>query len=85
MKTKCLKCLKAISVPTRFKIFNFLLSSSKGVTVKRLVELTHLRQPTVTFHLNELEKYGLLTKERNGQEVLCSLKQNCEVCPLFLD
>ena len=85
MKAKCLDCFKVISVSTRFKIFNFLQDNPDGVTVSRLVKLTNLRQPTITFHLNELEKYGLLRKERNGQETLCFLKQNCVVCPLFLD
>lgn len=85
MKIKCFNCFKVISVSTRFKIFNFLKDNPDGVTVNRLVKLTKLKQPTVTFHLNELEKYGLLKKQKHGQEVLCFLKQECTVCPLFLD
>lgn len=83
LKSKCVSCFQVIAVPTRFKIFIYLRDNDKGVSVNRLVKLTSLKQPTVTFHLNELERKGLVKKERNGKEVFCYLKQNCAACPLF--
>lgn len=83
LKPECQQCLRIVADPTRFKIFLFLKKHLSGVTVTRLVELTKLRQPTVTFHLNTMEKYGLIQKSRNGKEVLCKVKQNCQDCPLF--
>jgi DNA-binding transcriptional ArsR family regulator len=83
LKPKCRKCFEVISVPTRFKIFNFLKINVEGVTIKTIVKLTKLRQPTVTFHISEMEKNGLVKKTRSGKEVFCFLKQSCELCPLF--
>lgn len=83
LKTKCVTCFQVIAVPTRFKIFIYLRDNDSGISINKLVKLTSLKQPTVTFHVNELEKRGLLKKKRNGKEVLCFLNQNCESCPLF--
>jgi DNA-binding transcriptional ArsR family regulator len=83
LKLKCQKCFEILSVPARFKIYYYLKDKTSGTTVNRLVKLTKLRQPTVTFHLNALEKQGLISKTRSGKEVLCSIKQNCDLCPLF--
>jgi len=83
LKLKCQKCFAIISVPARFKIYYYLKDKPSGATVNDLVELTKLRQPTVTFHLNALKKQNLILKTRNGKEVLCVIKPGCDNCPLF--
>lgn len=83
IKSKCVTCFQIIAVPTRFKIFIYLRENDKGVSINKLVKLTSLKQPTVTFHVNELEKGGFVKKVRNGKEVFCYLKQSCNSCPLF--
>lgn len=83
MKLQCRKCFEILSVETRFKIFNFLKDRSEGASISELVELTKLRQPTITFHVNAMEENGLLLKKRIGKEVICVLKQSCDECPLF--
>ena len=83
LKIKCANCLKAVAVPTRLKIFNFLKDNINGMTVGQCVKLTKLRQPTVTFHVNELEKQGLIRKTKKGKEVICIVNQRCDDCPLF--
>lgn len=83
MKSKCQKCFEILGVKSRFEIFNFLKDKTDGVTVGNLARITHLRQPTVTFHLNEMEKNGILKKKRIGKEVFCILKLNCVTCPLL--
>lgn len=83
LKPKCRKCFEVISDPTRFKIFNFLKENKEGAIISSIVNMTKLRQPTVTFHISTMAKSGLVTKNRKGREVLCFLKQPCEQCPLF--
>ncbi|MDO8560581.1 MAG: metalloregulator ArsR/SmtB family transcription factor [bacterium] len=84
MKPKCLKCLKSIAVPARFQIFNHLMKTgNKNSSVSSLVKLTGLRQPTVTFHLNQLQNAGLITKNRVGKNVFCRLSAHCAHCPLY--
>ena len=82
MKKNCFNCFKTIAVKTRFQIFNFLKNHPR-VTVNNLVKLTSLRQPTVTFHINQLSKKGLLKKSKVGRFVFCQLHQRCHPCPLF--
>ena len=82
LKLKCQKCFATISVPARFKIYFFLKDKAGGASVKNLVKLTKLRQPTVTFHLKALENQGLISKFRRGKEVLCVIKPGCADCPL---
>lgn len=83
MKNKCVHCFKAISVKARFDIFNFLLKQKDGVTVSRLTEFTSLRQPTVSFHIDKLEKTGLVKKYKKGREVYCKVNSLCPNCPLI--
>lgn len=83
MQQKCVKCFKSVSEETRFKILEFIKKAKKGVNISKLVEFTKLRQPTVTFHINNLEKVGLIEKKRVGREVICSMKiPLCVGCPL---
>jgi len=84
VKEKCLFCFKAISVPARFKIFEYLKDrEGEKVTIKELSVLTGLRQPTVTHHANELARAGLVRKERRGRETWCLANQICADCPIF--
>ena len=83
MKPKCLNCLKSIAVPARFQIFYHLMKAKKQSPVSSLGKLTGLRQPTVTFHLNQLQKAGLIAKNRVGKNVFCRLSAHCAHCPLY--
>jgi DNA-binding transcriptional ArsR family regulator len=56
----------------------------KKVDISALARLTGLRQPTVTFHVNELAKAGLVKKIKSGRNVFCvSSPPVCPHCPLF--
>jgi DNA-binding transcriptional ArsR family regulator len=82
MKIKCVKCFKTVSINSRFKIFEFLKKNKKEVSVSDLVNLTALKQPTVTFHLNKLAQSGLIKKRKAGRMVYCKAIANCPTCPL---
>lgn len=55
---------KMLSHPTRLKILEQLRQESK--TVKEMVEELERSQPTVSQHLGELKKRGLVRAEREG-------------------
>lgn len=83
LQQRCVKCFKSVSEETRFNILEFLKKAKKGVNIARLVELTKLRQPTVTFHINKMAEVGLVEKKRVGREVICKMKSPlCAGCPL---
>jgi DNA-binding transcriptional ArsR family regulator len=73
-----------MAVKTRFKIFNFLLDKKEGVGISQLVSLTGLRQPTVTFHINQMVKKGIIKKKKLGRDVVCSPSIKCTSCPLLV-
>jgi DNA-binding MarR family transcriptional regulator len=74
-----------VSTKSRFDIFNYLLVNKDGVKVNDLVKLTNLKQPTVTFHINQLVKKKLVLKSKLGREVVCRLNIKCVNCPLLIN
>lgn len=58
---------KMLSHPTRLKILEQLKEESK--TVKEIVEVLETSQPTVSQHLGELKKQGLVRAEREGNSM----------------
>jgi DNA-binding transcriptional ArsR family regulator len=83
MEKVCVACFKALSTPARFEIFERLKREKNGLLVSELVGFTKLRQPTVSFHVNELVAHGLAEKSRRGREVCCRARKKCRHCPLF--
>jgi DNA-binding transcriptional ArsR family regulator len=58
------------------KIYKFLQKSGKA-TVTDIVAVSSLTQPTVSYHLNEMKKAGLLQSKKVGKEVFYSLEEGC--------
>lgn len=86
MKTHCLECLSSVTDASRLSIIDYLKKSKNEVTVSEVVNHLHLRQPTVTFHINKLVKAGLITKRRNGRQAYLKLhyySHRCSACPVF--
>jgi len=76
MQKKCVNCFKILGTGSRAKIYMYLsLNGSKNVS--EITEFIKLKQPTVSYHLSELEKVGLLDKKKNGQETFYSVNMNC--------
>lgn len=80
----CLECFKTLSVKTRFRIFKALRDGRRPLNISQLTKMTALTQPTVTFHVNILQKAGLVKKEHSGRDVYCSVENKCGKCQLFL-
>ena len=84
MKYICRQCFKVLNSKERFHIFYHLLTQ-KGhtTTITDLTRLTHLTQPTVTHHINQLVKIKLVIKKKVGREIHCSPFLKCPNCHLF--
>jgi len=65
---------KALADPTRLRILRRLAHSSGTVT--QLTGHVDLSQPLVSWHLRRLKAAGLIQMERNGREVICSLRRD---------
>ena len=63
---------KMLSHPTRLKILEQLKKEKR--TVKEIVEAVDTSQPMVSQHLGELKKRGLVSSEREGTNMLYSIK-----------
>lgn len=59
------------------KIYNYLKKHNKA-TVSQLVEVVKLTQPTVSYHLTQMKKTGLLADKKVGKHVFYSVKEGCE-------
>lgn len=58
------------------EIYRF-LADKKSATVSEVVEYVGLTQPTVSYHLGEMKKNGILTSKKDGKEVFYSLREKC--------
>lgn len=82
-----LRALKALADPTRLKILNYLARES--LTPSQLSRRLNLRAPTVTHHLAELRRSGLVHLTLRGQEKIYrarheALKHTFETLEHFL-
>ena len=62
--------LKALADPARVKIMSLLFSASAGEqNTGELASVLELTEPTVSHHLGQLRKAGLVESERRGMNV----------------
>jgi ArsR family transcriptional regulator len=75
-----LKILKALSDETRLKIVEFLLDGGKCVC--EIFPYVKRTQSTVSIHLNDLKKAGILKSRREGKKRIYSIN-DLRVCDVF--
>ena len=73
-KINCVEFCKALADPTRQRILEMLLEEEK--TVSEIVEEFNLSQPTVSHHLEILNRYNLLSSRRDGKQVYSHTNQD---------
>jgi DNA-binding transcriptional ArsR family regulator len=81
LKDCCSNCFHSLGVPSRMKIYMHLQNTAKA-TVSELVEVVALKQPTVSYHLKEMEENGLVTSKKSGKEVYYQVAKGCTNCVL---
>ncbi len=69
---------KAIGDPTRQEIL--LMLEKRERSVNEIVERFQLSQPTISRHLAVLHQAGLISRRRDGQRVVYSLKPESVKC-----
>ena len=61
--------LKALADPARVKIMSYLFSSSSGAEHSGALTALGLTESTVSYHLTQLRRAGLVESERRGMNV----------------
>jgi DNA-binding transcriptional ArsR family regulator len=80
----CSGCFAGLSCGARIEIIN-LLQQKGEMSVLEIAKEFALTQPTVTHHLQYLEKAGILASRKEGRKVFYSLHPKCDqnICKLF--
>jgi len=74
---KCSNCFKSLGIPSRMEIYTYLFNSGPA-NVSEIVDLVNLKQPTVSYHLREMEDAGIVKGQKKGKEVYYSLTKMCK-------
>jgi len=72
----CPLAMPQMSDPSRRKIYEVLSMAGEKI-VGELTAIMKLRQPTVSYHLKQMEKEGLLASRKEGRKVYYSVKMSC--------
>jgi len=72
----CPFAIPQMADPSRRKIYEYLILHGEK-TVREITQYLKLRQPTVSYHLKEMKKEGILASRRQGREVFYSVKLGC--------
>ena len=75
----CQGCFGSLGIDSRYKIYEFLKKGAKAVS--EIANFVGLKQPTVTYHLKQMELTGLLKSRKEGHFVYYEIS---EVCPQTL-
>lgn len=71
----CQGCFGSLGIDSRYKIYEILKGEAKSVT--EIANLVNLKQPTVTYHLKQMEETGLLKSHKKGHFVFYEINQTC--------
>ncbi len=69
----CPLAMPQMADESKRKIYEF-LSMAGEKTVSELTLMLKLKQPTVSYHLKQMEKEGLLKSKKEGRKVVYSVK-----------
>ncbi len=72
----CPLAMPQMADESKRKIYEF-LSMAGEKTVSELTLMLKLKQPTVSYHLKQMEKEGLLKSKKEGRKVFYSVKMEC--------
>src|SRR5688572_15641920 len=71
-----LKCLRALTDPTRLRILALL--EKDEISVNELQEITHLGQSRISTHLGLLQESGLVESRREGKRTFYKLNEDAD-------
>ncbi len=73
----CQGCFSSLGIDSRYKIYE-LLKESSNLSVSEIAKKIGLKQPTVTYHLKQMEENGLVKGFKKGHFVMYEIN---EICP----
>jgi len=73
----CSNCFKALGVHSKMEIYKF-IAKNKKACVSDVVKKVKLTQPTVSHHLKDMQKAGLLNSTKVGKEKFYSVNTRCQ-------
>lgn len=76
----CQGCFGSLGIDSRYKIYEF-LKETPSLSVSDIAGKVGLKQPTVTYHLKQMEENGLVRSSKKGHFVMYQIN---EVCPQTL-
>lgn len=71
----CQKCFGSLGIDSRYQIYELLKKGS--LSVGEIVSEVKLTQPTVTYHLKQMESTGLLKSYKKGKFVFFEINETC--------
>lgn len=77
-KEYCTSCFKSLGVSARNMIYMYLNATTES-TVRGIVDHIGLTQPTISYHLKDMETHGLLKSRKQGKEVYYSINGHCPI------
>ncbi len=72
----CTHCFKSLGINSRMIIYSY-LKGCKEANVTQITAEVKLKQPTVSYHLQQMEEQGLLVRAKRGKEAIYSLNLLC--------
>lgn len=80
---QCVGCFRTLAEETRIQIVQAL--KKQPMNVQMVHQRFKLSQPTITHHLQNLERLGVVNREKRGREVWYSYNQTfaCDYCKVF--
>jgi DNA-binding transcriptional ArsR family regulator len=65
--TEAVSALSALAQETRLSLFRYLVTAGDAVPAGQIAEALGVPAPTLSFHLKELERAGLITSKRESR------------------
>lgn len=72
----CQGCFSSLGTDSRYKIYE-ILKNGVCLSVSEITEKIGLKQPTVTYHLKQMEENGLLKSFKKGHYVFYEVNEKC--------
>jgi DNA-binding transcriptional ArsR family regulator len=72
----CIHCFRSLGINSRMIIYSY-LKGCREANVTQITSQVRLKQPTVSYHLQQMQEQGLLVRTKRGKEVIYSLNLLC--------
>jgi len=68
------EALSALAQPSRLEVFRLLVASAEAVRAGEIAEQLEVPKPTLSFHLKQLARAGLIEARRDGRSIFYQVR-----------